>query len=622
MGTDACGFAGTLVGENLQAERSIPYSKTGGLFLASPGVSVVPEMNRKPVYQLNYRWPKLGPVYPLTCLVDELVQIDDGIFLGQLVLATRNYSLGTLKLPFVSGDFELALGVEYDPASIQNSLTGLFGNPEETYGYQNNGFFLMIDPHLAGQVYADNAFPQLKPHPGESGYVELGYDQPAAPGAVAGEPDRQGVDQSTISDWRSGWLQDGVMPEKFTDFCFEASPNDDDGDVREMLRDGESILQMLQRIQAEISAQTRHDDHLAHFEKLNRLFRSGVAPTVKGGKFQGQGRGFNVRFSGLDDRTWYGKKEPLTGFDYYHGATLNLHCGFAEAFRPQMEQGVELSTIFPTSIAALLKDNRDHPNLLNMVWSGIARFIFPWAGKSFEKISGRKLSMLLDESDDLKARYAARVGELKHSLASWPHYELVKKNARHHWNSPGVYDSHLKHGAWDRGMPDADKSFWNDLAEKKWVFGNNLMDSRIQAADSMMRMLDLNYHTPEKPLMDLAESGLSPFVRMGYCFLGLAGASSILPMNNGPKRDKTVFQFHYRYPMIGGPVPIGACLDEIVEIARGLYLGQLIYSTKPFEPYHSSVDPSEYAYQLFGYFLLLDSDWEYHRQAIGLDVLL
>jgi hypothetical protein len=134
-------------------------------------------------------------------------------------------------------------------------------------------------------------------------------------------------------------------------------------------------------------------------------------------------------------------------------------------------------------------------------------------------------------------------------------------------------------------------------------------------------MLDMNYRTPEQPLLEIAESGPSPFVRQGYIFLGVSDRSSILPMNNGEHKHKRVFQFHYRYPMIGGPAPIGTCLDELVQIAEGLFLGQLIYSTVPFVPYHSSVDPAQYKYQLFGYFLLLDNDWEYHRQAIKLDTL-
>ena len=50
-------------------------------------------------------------------------------------------------------------------------------------------------------------------------------------------------------------------------------------------------------------------------------------------------------------------------------------------------------------------------------------------------------------------------------------------------------------------------------------------------------------------------------------------------------------------------------------------VGQLIYSTELDLTYHSGVDPDEYGYQLFGYFLLLDDDWQRHRLAIGLDVL-
>lgn len=104
----------------------------------------------------------------------------------------------------------------------------------------------------------------------------------------------------------------------------------------------------------------------------------------------------------------------------------------------------------------------------------------------------------------------------------------------------------------------------------------NLQDSRILAADMVMRMLDMNYQTPDKTLLDLAEAGPAPFVRQGYMFLGTADRQSILPMNNGTDKKKQVFQFHYRYPLIGGPVPIGTRLDKIVKIAEGLFPGQLI----------------------------------------------
>lgn len=35
----------------------------------------------------------------------------------------------------------------------------------------------MVDPAYAKEFYADDAFPQLCPRPGEIGFSELGYDQ-------------------------------------------------------------------------------------------------------------------------------------------------------------------------------------------------------------------------------------------------------------------------------------------------------------------------------------------------------------------------------------------------------------------------------------------------------------
>lgn len=603
----AAGFIGQLLPENLAKEKRIPYSMTGGIFLAQPGRSVVPEMNGKQVYQLNYRWPALQPTYPMTRLVDELVQIADGVFLGQLVMATSHYSLGTLRTPF-PGIFDKGweIGEPYLPGE----------HPD--YGYQNNGFFLMIDTARAAEAYGDGAFPHLRPRKGESGYEELGYGRAtAAPPPGAGSGAAAGG-ASGVTDWAAGWQRDDTVAAKFTTFCLEPSTRDD-GDVRELLRPGESILQMLQRIQREVAAQSALDDHLRHFEQLNRLFRCGIAPRVVNGLFQGRGKGYNTRFDAPETVTWSGREEPCRGFDYYHGATLNLHLGFGDTLRQVVDEAVDTDSIFPSRLVGLLRSDLSGPNVLDAVWAAIGRFIFPWAGKSFQRISGRKLSMLLDESSDLAERYPERVAELRSHPASWPHYDLVKKNRDRFWSSDGPYARYLKSGPWDSSMSAGDRAFWEQEADGHWVFGNNLQDSRILAADAMMRMLDMNYRPPIPSVQQLADSGPSPFVRQGYIFLGVADRESILPMNNGERR-KRVFQFHYRYPMIGGPAPIGTCLDELVEIAEGLFLGQLIYSTVPLVPFHSSVDPAEYRYQLFGYFLLLDNDWERHRRAIGFDV--
>lgn len=142
MRPDTAGFDGELLAENLAKEKAIPYSKTGGYFLCNMGTSVVPEMNGKQVYQLNYRWPGLGPVYPMTRLIDEIVRIDDGIYLGQLVFATHHYSLGTFTLP---DDHVLSIGDSYPYRSMIDNIKRIFPvgwiDDSDPYGYQNNGFF-------------------------------------------------------------------------------------------------------------------------------------------------------------------------------------------------------------------------------------------------------------------------------------------------------------------------------------------------------------------------------------------------------------------------------------------------------------------------------------------------
>lgn len=162
-------FDTVLTEDNAEKEQQIPYSLTGGIFLANMGNSVLPEMNNKQVYLVNYRWPKLSPVYPMTRLIDELVQIDDGLYLGQLVWASQHYALTTLD-----AENELQLGETYQPNRKLGFFERLFSRDKQKnkvdYGYQNNGFFVMMDPAYSEKIYADNAFPQLSPRPGEHGY--------------------------------------------------------------------------------------------------------------------------------------------------------------------------------------------------------------------------------------------------------------------------------------------------------------------------------------------------------------------------------------------------------------------------------------------------------------------
>lgn len=100
-----------------------------------------------------------------------------------------------------------------------------------------------------------------------------------------------------------------------------------------------------------------------------------------------------------------------------------------------------------------------------------------------------------------------------------------------------------------------------------------------------------------------------------FCFIATNG-KSINPANKG----KDVLQFNYRWPELHTITPDNLCIDELVRIADGLYLGQLLYSTKPEIKYDPEEDPSVYEYETFGYFMLMDDEWHAIREFIAFDV--
>jgi len=101
----------------------------------------------------------------------------------------------------------------------------------------------------------------------------------------------------------------------------------------------------------------------------------------------------------------------------------------------------------------------------------------------------------------------------------------------------------------------------------------------------------------------------------GFFFIGREG-QSVNPANRG----RNVYQFNYRWPALRTFPPDNFCLDEIVQIAEGLYLGQLVYATNLTKEYDPSADPTQYDYRNFGYFLLMDEDWQRRRQRIRFEV--
>jgi hypothetical protein len=105
------------------------------------------------------------------------------------------------------------------------------------------------------------------------------------------------------------------------------------------------------------------------------------------------------------------------------------------------------------------------------------------------------------------------------------------------------------------------------------------------------------------------------FQAHSFFFIGKA-AASILPENEG----KRIFQFNYRWKKLRTPPPDNFCIDEIVQIAEGLYLGKLIYATALLKPWDPLTNPMDYDYRLFGYFLLMDQEWHFRRLRIGFDL--
>lgn len=85
-------------------------------------------------------------------------------------------------------------------------------------------------------------------------------------------------------------------------------------------------------------------------------------------------------------------------------------------------------------------------------------------------------------------------------------------------------------------------------------------------------------------------------------------------------RGKAVYQFNYRWPNLKTIIPDRYCIDELVQIADGLYLGQLMYATKILLPYDPAADPAVYEYGSFGFFLLMDEQWQRIRLQIGFDL--
>jgi hypothetical protein len=93
-------------------------------------------------------------------------------------------------------------------------------------------------------------------------------------------------------------------------------------------------------------------------------------------------------------------------------------------------------------------------------------------------------------------------------------------------------------------------------------------------------------------------------------------APSIAPENRG----KPVLQFNYRWKALRNIPPDRWCIDELVQIAEGFYLGQVYYATNILEPWDPKTPLETYRYRLFEYFVLMDEEWHARRLRIGYDL--
>lgn len=100
-------------------------------------------------------------------------------------------------------------------------------------------------------------------------------------------------------------------------------------------------------------------------------------------------------------------------------------------------------------------------------------------------------------------------------------------------------------------------------------------------------------------------------------FFFIARPGTSVNKDNGGKK---IFLINYRWPKLRTFPPDCYCMDEVVQIAEGLYLGQLNYATELLKKYDPREAPMVYKHHCFGYFLLMDDDWHKRRLKIGFDL--
>jgi hypothetical protein len=216
----------------------------------------------------------------------------------------------------------------------------------------------------------------------------------------------------------------------------------------------------------------------------------------------------------------------------------------------------------------------------------------------------------------------APVGEMKGfyrgALISWHGsglFDLFKRNALDRiWGYAARYSTWTGKrfdpvGA-DR-LADITNGYEKGLLPTAW--GSNTQSLRTMREKQLGRAMELANIWSEPASQE--ESVQLGYDLKNFFFIAREGYS--LNPNN---RGKRIYQFNYRWPKLRTIVPDRYCIDEVVEIAEGLFLGQLMYATNWLTPYDPTLPASEYAYGQFGYFLLMTEAWHQIRLRIGFDL--
>lgn len=110
--------------------------------------------------------------------------------------------------------------------------------------------------------------------------------------------------------------------------------------------------------------------------------------------------------------------------------------------------------------------------------------------------------------------------------------------------------------------------------------------------------------------MDLKEAPKEERLKYGYDKKGGLFIARMAKSVDPKTPNRYVFQLNYRWKRLDNPIPLKYLIDEIVEIADGLYLGKLLFATDYLlQDYNPRLDISKYKYENFGYFLLMDDKW-------------